>query len=157
MKPQFDPTARRLLKIAGMIMLVFGVFGTVLYLLGLAGVLALNYATSGVFSVGSDLIGMGLLLLCAVAELTSGVLGLRSAKQPERAGRSLLVWSGLTLLLTLLGMGWIVFRSANLPWWELVLGLLLGVVTPAVYLSAAAKLRNPTVFDGAPQPHSPEP
>lgn len=143
MEERYDPTGRSLLRVTGVLMILFGIFGILLYLAGLVAVIVLNSATAGVFSASRDLIGMGLLLAGALAELIAGILGVKAAKRPARAGRGLTVWGLLCLLLSLAGMGHIALRAAvSTPWWELVLGLILSVVTPLVYLIGAAKLRR---------------
>ena len=143
----YDPAGRTLLKTTSVIMLLFGVLGFLIYALGLAAVIGVTYVTSGIISASEDLIGMGLLLAAALAELIAGVLGLRAAKKPARAGKGLLVWGVLTLLLTLAGMGHIALRTTNAPLWELALGLILGIVTPVVYLVAASRVLKGPVFD----------
>ena len=140
MEQQVIPASRSLLRICGIIMIVFGVLCTLIYLLGFAGVFALNYATGGIFSANSDLIGMGLLAAAAIAELIAGILGNRAAKRPERAGKSLLVWGALCLLLAVAGIGSIVLRGASITLWQPIAALLLAAVVPIVYLVSAAKL-----------------
>ena len=162
MELQYDPAGRTLLKTTSVIMLIFGVLGVLIYALGLAAVIGVTYVTSGIISASEDLIGMGLLLAAALAELIAGSLGLRAAKKPVRAGKGLYVWGVLTLLLTLAGMGHIALRAANAPLWELALGLVLGVVTPVVYLVAAARVLKGPIFeeessDDTPEPENPEP
>ena len=154
MELQFDPAGRTLLKTTGVIMLIFGILGILIYAVGLAAVIGVTYVTSGIISASEDLIGMGLLLAAALAELIAGVLGLRAAKQPARAGKGLLVWGILTLLLTLAGMGHIALRTTNAPLWELALGLVLGVVTPVVYLVSAARVLKGPVFEDEETPES---
>ena len=153
MENLFDPAGRTLLKTTGVIMLIFGVLGFLIYALGLAAVIGVTYVTSGIISASEDLIGIGLLLAAALAELIAGVLGVRTAKKPARAGKGLLVWGVLTLLLTLAGMGHIALRTTNAPIWELALGLVLGVVTPVVYLVAAARVLKGPVYE---EPEDPE-
>ncbi len=143
MELQYDPDGRALLKCTGVLMMVFGIFGILIYLLGLGLVLGVSYITQGMFSASSDLLGMGLLLAGAIVELVAGVLGVKAAKKPARASRALLVWGILTLVLTLAGMGHIALRATTAPWWELALGFLLGVVTPIVYLVGARALLHP--------------
>ena len=144
MELQYDPAGRTLLKITGVLMTVFGAFGIVIYTLGLAAVIGLAFATGGVFSASGDLVGMGLLLAGAVLELIAGILGRRAAKDPRRAGKGLMVWGVLTLVLTLAGMVHIALRASTAPRWELALGLVLGLVTPVVYLIGASRLlRSP--------------
>lgn len=141
MKPQSDLRGRSLLKTAGTLMTVFGALGVVLYLLALAGIAALRAATGGVFSASDDVIGVSLLFAGAVAELIAGILSLRAAKTPARAGKALSVLGGLTLLLALAGMGHIALRTGATPWWESALGLLLCVVVPCADLYAVYKLK----------------
>ena len=157
----YDPTGRTLLKTASVIMLIFGVLSFLIYALGLAAVIGVTYVTSGVFSGSEDLIGMGLLLAAALAEFIAGILGVRAAKKPSRAGKGLIVWGVLTLILTLAGMILIALRTTNAPIWELALGVVLGVVTPVVYLIAAARVLKGPVFDSGEEdetePDDPEP
>ncbi len=143
MNLQYEPAGRALLKISGVLMIVFGAFGLLVYTLGLAAVLGLSYATGGIFSATGDLIGMSLLLAGALTELIAGILGSKAAKKPARAGKSLYVWGGLSLLLGLAGMGLIALRAAaSAPFWRLALGLALSLVLPIVYLASAARLRR---------------
>ena len=147
MELQYDPAGRTLLKITAVLMLIFGILGILIYALGLVAVVGVTYVTGGVFSGSADLIGMGLLLAAALAELIAGILGIRAAKKPTRAGKGLIVWGVLTLLLTLAGMLHIALRTSTAPLWELALGLVLGVVTPVVYLVAAAKVLKGPVYE----------
>lgn len=152
MEQPHDATARSLLKTTGVLMLIFGIFGTVLYLLGLAAILILRYATSGVFSAAKDLIGMSLLLVSAIVELICGILGIRAAKKLERLSRSMTVWGCICLLLTLISIGHIALRDSTLQWWLLPLGVLLSAVVPIVYLVAIQRLRRFPAADADVQP-----
>ncbi len=155
MELQYDPAGRTLLKTTGILMIVFGVFGTLIYSLGLAAVIGLSYATGGVFSASDDLVGMGLLWTGALVELITGILGLRGAKKPERVGKGRILWGLLCLLLTLAGLGHIALRSSAAPLWELAFGLALGVVTPIVYLVGVARVRRgPLEADDPPEEDS---
>ena len=140
MEPKSIPACRTLLKISGVLMILFGVLCTLIYCLGLAGFAALNYATGGIFSVRSDLIGMALLLAAGIAELICGILGVRAAKRPERAGKGRLVWGVLCLLLSILSIGSIIVRNAGIPLWEPLTALILAAVVPIVYLVSTAGL-----------------
>lgn len=156
MENLYDPAGRSLLKITSVIMLLFGILGFLIYALGLAAVVGVTYVTSGIISASEDLIGMALLLAAALAELIAGILGSRAAKKPARAGKGLIVWGVLTLLLTLAGMGHIALRTTNAPLWELALGLVLGVITPVVYLVAAARVLKGPVFEAEAADETPE-
>ena len=156
MENLYDPAGKTLLKTTGVIMLLFGVLGFLIYALGLAAVVGVTYVTSGIISASEDLIGMALLLAAALAELIAGILGSRAAKKPARAGKGLIVWGVLTLLLTLAGMGHIALRTTNAPLWELALGLVLGVVTPIVYLIAASRVLKGPVFEAEAADETPE-
>ena len=159
MEKVYDPAGRTLLKVTGVLMIVFGVFGLLIYAAGLAAVIGLTYATSGVFSGSNDLLGMSLLLAAALTELIAGILGVRAAKKPERTGMGRVFWCVLCLLLTLAGMGHIALRTAAAPRWELLLGMVLSVVVPVVYLVAVGRIRKGPVFepDETPQPENTEP
>ena len=140
MEQQYDPAGRSLLKICGVLMILFGILGGLIDLLGLAGIAGLAYATSGIFSAVNDLVGMGLLLAGAIVELITGILGVRAAKRPERAGKGRIVWGVLSLLLSLAGLIHIALRNVGAPWWGLCFGVALGAVLPAAYLIGAARL-----------------
>ena len=142
MEQRYDPAGRSLLKTTGVLMIVFGVFGVLIYTLGLAAVLGLSYATSGVFSASADLVGMALLLAAAVTELITGILGIQAARRPSRAGVGRIVWCMLCLVLTLACILHIALRAITAPRWELLLALGLSVVCPLVYLIAVLRLRN---------------
>ena len=142
MEQQYDPTARTLLRITGVLMIIFGSLGILLYLLGLAAVIGLTYATSGVFSSTNDLIGMGLLLVCAISELITGILGVRTVRKPERTGKKQTLWGILTLVLSLAAIGQIALRNTVTPLWELCVGMLLSVVVPVTYLYAVTQIRK---------------
>ena len=132
-----DPLGSALLKISGILMILFGVLGILVYLAGLAAVFGLSYITAGLFSSSQDLVGVGLLLASALMELIAGILGARSAKRPDRTRRCLIPGS-LTLLITAAGLLHILLRSRELPWLSLILGLIL----PVVYLIGTVLLRN---------------
>ena len=149
MEYEYDPAGRSLLKITSVLMLIFGVLGILLYALGLAAMIGVTYVTSGIFSGSKDLIGMALLLAAALAELIAGILGSKVAKKPRKAGKGLIVWGVLTLLLTLAGTLFIALRTSSAPIWELALGLVLGLVVPVVYLIAAARLLKGPVCEPA--------
>ncbi|MBR6376384.1 MAG: hypothetical protein IKS05_01310 [Oscillospiraceae bacterium] len=140
MEPNYDPMGKSLMKITGVLMLIFGIFGILIYALGLAVVLGLSYATNNAFSLSKDLVGMAILLAGALVEFIAGILGVRSAKKPERTGKSRVIFGVLCLLLTLAGLVHIALRAAAPPWWQLSAGAVLGVVTPCVYLAALKKL-----------------
>ncbi len=140
MEPNYDPMGKSLMEISGILMLVFGIFGILIYTLGLALVIGLIFASNNAFSISKDLLGMAILLAGALAEFIAGILGVRSAKKPERTGKSRVVFGILCLLLTLAGLVHIAFRAAAPPWWQLAAGAVLGVVTPCVYLAAVRKL-----------------
>ena len=156
MEYEYDPAGRSLLKITSVLMLIFGILGVLLYAAGLAAIIGVTYVTGGVFAGSADLIGMALLLAAALAELIAGILGCRAAKRPGRAGKGLIVWGVLTLLLTLAGMLHIALRPSNAPLWELILGSALGVVTPAVYLFAASGILKGSVYEEETSEEKPE-
>ena len=148
-----DRAGQSLLKATGVIMLIFGILGVLIYALGLAVLGGALYVTKGVFSVSQDLLGLGLLLAASLAELIAGALGVRAAKKPARAGAGLIVWGVLALLLGLAGTGQLLLRGASTPLWELLLGLVLGLAVPLVYLGAVRAFRRSV--GETPQPKAP--
>ncbi|MBQ1371749.1 MAG: hypothetical protein IIY70_02340 [Oscillospiraceae bacterium] len=142
MKTQYNSQSASLLRSCSRIMLVYGVFGSLLYLAALAGVLLLGKTIGGIFSTKQDLIGMGLFSLGALVELVAGILGVRGSKHPALMGNAVLVFGGLTLGFAVAETGFLALRSDAQQPLLLALSLVLGLVVPAVYLRAVLKLRK---------------
>ncbi len=131
-----DPMGRLLLKTAGILMIVFGAVGVLVYL-ALLGVLAgVAFVTDGIFSVSKDVVGMSLLSAASAVELIAGILGLKAVKKPERA-RVCRVWGILALVLGLAALLSILLRGQDLGFW---LSIPLAAVTPVAYLIGASRL-----------------
>lgn len=139
--PTTDTAGQSLLRLTGTLMLIFGILGVLIYAAFLAVFILANKFTAGIFSAGIDFVGMGLLFAAALAELISAVLGRKAAKAPEKAGRCL-PWGWITLILTLAGVGFILFRRPTGAWWQAVAAVLLGMVLPIVYLVSASRCRR---------------
>lgn len=147
MNEVYDPKGVQLLKLSGLLMILFGALGCLLYTLGLAAVLGVSYVTSGIFKVSSDLWGMGLLLTGALVELIAGILGRKAASHPQRAGGHLYIWGILSMILSLAGLVDVLLRGGSLLHW---LSLPLSLAVPVVFLLGAAKiLRGPIDADEA--------
>ena len=127
MKENHASVTPSLFRISSRIMLVYGIFGLFLYLLCLVGIIFIGKTTGGIFSAQQDIIGIGLFLMGAVAELMAGIVGVRRVRRSAPVG-----------LLAL--------RSAAPQPARLALCLALVIALPLVYLCSAAKLRK----------HSPE-
>ena len=139
MEQQYDPLSRTLLKITSILMIVFGVFGLLLYVTALAVLAALGYVTAGMFSGTQDIIGISLLALASLAEFIGGILGVKTLRHPEKPRRCRL-WGILTLVLGLAGLVHILLRGENPVYW---ISIPLSLVTPVLYLMGASGMRNP--------------
>lgn len=139
MERTYDPTGKALLRISGIVMIIFGIFGILLYAAALGLLLGVTYITDGIFSGTRDVIGISLLLAGALAELICGIVSVKGAKRPARARRCL-VWGILTLIITLAGLIHILLRDAHPMYWLIIP---MAIVTPIVCLTGAAKLRRP--------------
>ena len=137
MDPHYDPAGSALLKITGILMIVFGALGILLYLAALAAFFGMRYMIAGIFSTNLDLIGAAVLLAGSLMELIAGILGAKHAKHPERAVRCITAGC-LSLLLTLAGLAYLLLRSKEIPWAATILGIL----TPVIYLIGAIRLRR---------------
>ncbi len=125
-----DPMGRLLLKTAGILMLVFGIFGVLVYLALLGVLVGVNFVTDGVFSGAKDIVGMSLLLAASAAELTAGIKALKTLKRREKAA-GCRIWTVLALVLGLAALLHILLRGGDPGFW---LSIPLAVVTPAACL-----------------------
>lgn len=146
MKENHASVTPSLFRISSRIMLVYGIFGLFLYLLCLVGIIFIGKTTGGIFSAQQDIIGIGLFLMGAVAELMAGIVGVRRVRRSAPVGPAPLVLGSLALGLAVAEVGFLALRSAASQPARLALCLALVIALPLVYLCSAAKLRK----------HSPE-
>ena len=131
-----DPMGRLMLKTSGILMIVFGVFGVLVYLAVLGVLVGVTYVTDGIFSGTKDIIGMSLLLAASAVELIAGIRGVKAVKSPDRVS-GCRIRGILALILGLAAMLHILLRGQDPIFW---LGIPLTVVTPAAYLIGASRL-----------------
>ena len=121
-----------LLKVTGILMIIGGALSAILLIF--AGGLGLFASAAGVLGQGSGLLLFAtvLLLIGAVVELIAGIVGVKNAAKPEKAGVCIvfgIIVFGLSLLgniMNLIGESGFNFSS-----------LLLGLLLPALYLVGA--------------------
>ncbi len=126
-------TNNKVLKITGILMIISGAIGTVVGLLAMLGI-----AVTGVAALNLEISVAVLVLLTLLAiaggiiNLVAGILGVINASKPEKA-KICIIFGALSLIILLLGniIEFAADGGVN------VLGLLRGVVLPALYLSGA--------------------
>lgn len=128
------------LKVMGILLIIFGAIAILVDLVALSGVSTLSYWLGG--GLGLIVVMMIVALVEAVVELVSGIVGISSSKDPNKAGRCVVLGalmiilcivvmiiqaaSGLTELYSYLGMG-----STT------VISFISGLIMPVLYLVAA--------------------
>ena len=121
----------KFLKVTGILMIIGGALSIILGIVAVIGVAAL--AVLGVSS--GILYASGILaLVAAVAQLITGIVGCKNAKKPEKAGVCL-TWGIIVAALSVIAE---ILNVAGGNKFD-VLGLIIGLVIPVLYIIGAAK------------------
>ena len=88
-----------MLKVVGILMIVFGAIGLIITIVGFGAVALLDAAGA---SMGLAYFGCVLALLSAVAELVTGILGVINCDKPEKA-QMLIICAIVIVVLSFLG------------------------------------------------------
>lgn len=130
------PKGAGFLKVVGILMIIFGGIGIIVAIVALLGIGALNVLTSeaGVsVNYGLAYVGAILSLLSAAFELVAGILGVKNAKKPEKAGVCM-AWGIVVACMAVLGAVFTAVAGSDFP----VFSLLLGLVMPVLFIIGAA-------------------
>ena len=120
------------LKVAGILMIIGGVFSLIIGLLAIIGTSALAATLGAEAAVGLLMVASILGLVSGVISLIAGIVGTKNANKPEKA-MTCIVFGGLTVLLSLLGSVLNVAAGSQFN----VVGLITGLIVPALYLVGA--------------------
>lgn len=119
------------LKVTGILMIIGGGISLILAIVALLGiaVLAAAGASSGMLYASG-----ALMLISAVAELVTGIIGVVNAKRPEKAGLCM-AWGIIVAVLCVAGT---ILNAVGGGTFS-VFSLILGFVLPALFIIGAAK------------------
>lgn len=120
---------RRLLRGTGIIMIIFGVMETLLFVLLLTALLIMKTAIVDLFSGKREIVSAALFLGAGLTELAAGILGCRFAKRGN--GRTACLAGGLLCLAVTVASLILLGREADLLW---LVTILLCAVLPSVYI-----------------------
>lgn len=121
-----------ILKVTGILMIIGGAVGFIFGLLAIAGASLLQAAVGSDLNLGLLLFASVLTVISSVVSLIAGILGVKNAARPDKAGL-LIVFGVLTALFSVLGNVLTVMSGGAFSSTNLVLGLAL----PVVYLVGA--------------------
>lgn len=119
------------LKVTGILMIIGGgisLIYAIIALIGIAALAALGASSGLLYAAGA------LTLVSAVAELVTGIIGVKNAKRPEKAG-TCMAWGIVVAVLCVLGCILTVAGGDAFP----VFSLILGLVLPVLFIIGAAK------------------
>ena len=125
------------LKVAGILMIIGGVFSIIFGVLAVIGVGALAAAYGAEINMGLLMVAWMLGLVSGLVSLIAGIIGAKNANKPEKA-MTCIVFGGLTVLLSILGSILNVAAGSQFS----VAGLITGLVVPALYLIGAFQNKN---------------
>ena len=120
------------LKVTGILMIIGGVFTIVFSILAVVGVGALAATLGTEADLGLLMVSSIIGLISGVVSLIAGITGAKNANKPEKA-TACIAFGCLTVLLSILGSILNVVGGNQFS----VLGLITGLIVPALYLVGA--------------------
>ncbi len=120
------------LKVTGILMIIGGVFTIIFSILAVVGVGALAATLGTEADLGLLMVSSIIGLISGVVSLIAGITGAKNANKPEKA-TACIAFGCLTVLLSILGTILNVVGGNQFS----VLGLITGLIVPALYLVGA--------------------
>ncbi len=119
-----------MLKVVGILMIVFGAIGLIITIVGFGAVALLDAAGA---SMGLAYFGCVLALLSAVAELVTGILGVINCDKPEKA-QMLMICAIVIVVLSFLGnIIFPIISGSSVS----VVSFLIGLILPGLFAFGA--------------------
>lgn len=125
----------KLLKVTGIIMIIFGAIGIIVSILAVVGAGAVAALVGS--SAGGLVFAALLSLLGAVLQLVAGIMGAANKNNPAKGGKCL-VLGIIVILLSIAGNITTVALGGQFN----VLGLILGAILPVLYIIGAVQLKK---------------
>ncbi len=137
------PKGAGFLKVVGILMIIFGGIGIIGGIVALLAVGAANVITDAfselledaevTVNVGIAYVAAILMLLAAVFQLVSGIIGVINAKKPEKAGLCL-AWGIVVACMAVLGTVFTIISGEDFP----VFSFLINISMPVLFIIGAA-------------------
>lgn len=135
-----EKQSNKFLKIASILMIIGGGFNIILGTIAVLGVGVLALALGNEAKMGLLMMGSLLVLVSAIVSLIAGIIGVKSAAIPEKAG-TCIKFGILTGVFAVLGSSLSTLGGKSFNF----LSLLIGLVIPALYLIGA--FQNKSLID----------
>lgn len=120
------------LKVTGILMIIGGGISIIMSIIAVLGVAALVYISDGEASSAMLYASVALMVVSAVAQLVTGIIGVVNCKKPEKAGVCM-AWGIIVAVLCIAGT---ILNSAGGGSFS-ILSLVLGLVLPILYIIGA--------------------
>lgn len=116
-----------MLKVVGILMIVFGGIALVLGIIAAVAVAAVAFLSEGLLTTNLLYASTALMVASAVAELVAGIVGVVNCKKPEKAGVCI-VWGAIVAVLCVVGTVLNLVANGEFNIFTLAVGLVLPVL-----------------------------
>ena len=116
-----------MLKVVGILMIVFGGIALVLGIIAAVAVAAVAFLSEGLLTTYLLYASTALMVASAVAELVAGIVGVVNCKKPEKAGVCI-VWGAIVAVLCVAGTVLNLVANGEFNIFTLAVGLVLPVL-----------------------------
>ena len=120
-------TGAGMLKVVGILMIVFGGIALVLGIIAAVAVAAVAFLSEGLLTTNLLYASTALMVASAVAELVAGIVGVVNCKKPEKAGVCI-VWGAIVAVLCVAGTVLNLVANGEFNIFTLAVGLVLPVL-----------------------------
>ncbi len=127
----------KMLKVAGILMIIGGGLGIILSIVTLGASAALSALLGDEASLGLLYAAGILTLLSAAVSLVAGILGVKYCRYPQKAGKCML-WGILAIILTVAGQVFSLVAGNQFNF----MSLLLGLVLPIIYIVGVVQAKK---------------
>lgn len=122
------------LKVTGILMIIGGAIAIIVGIIAVASIATLAYITGGLISSGLLYAAGILTIVSAIAELVTGIIGVKHCNNAEKAN-SCIVWGIIVAVLCVAGCILTAAGGSGFP----VFSLILGLVLPVLFIIGAVK------------------
>lgn len=129
----------KMLKVVGILMIVFGAIALVMEIIAIAGMSVLEATLGTALPTGAIWFALIVALVGCIAEFVAGIIGVASWQKPEKA-KTCIVWGIIIIALTVVSN---VVTLIAYPDSFSIFSVFTGLVLPVLYLIGAFKLKAP--------------
>lgn len=137
--------SNRFLKVTGILMIIGGALGIIVGIISVAGVgLLTSLAAEVGINVGGIIFSTVLMLVGAIIELVTGIIGVKNAAKPDKA-QICIVLGIIVAVVSVIGNFWSSAATASITETTFslnVVGLITGLVLPVLFLIGAFQSKS---------------